>query len=304
MDTILITGLNGLIGRAVAERLLAQGRSLVGMDQRLERPEPFPVLTHDLPDPNRWHEAITRHNITHIIHPGGISGPMLLPDAPARVVDINIGGVAALLEAARIHKIRRVVCFSSIVAYGENPHLTAVNEQSLLIPTTIYGASKAAGDALISAYHAQHGVDAVSLRVAGCYGPGRTTPCLIRQTIEAGLRGETVTFRNDLRRTRQNIFVDDVVDAVVAALDAPSLAQRHYNIGPGVSQSLGEIEAAIRECLPAARIIEDPAASTLGSFAVGVLDISAAKRDLGFSPRTSLAEGARRTLEWVKARQI
>ena len=302
MSTVLVTGLNGLIGRAVADRLFRDGRSIVGMDQRVGTDEPFPVLAHDLPDPHRWHEVIARFGITEIIHPGGISGPMLLPDAPARIVDINLAGVAGLLEAARIHRLRRVVCFSSVVAYGEHPDLAVVTERSLLQPTTLYGATKAAGDALIGAYHAQYGVDAVSLRVAGCYGPGRVTPCVIRQTIEAGLRGESARFRSDPRRTRQYVYVDDVVDAVVAALDAPSLGQRSYNIGPGIVHSLTEVEAAIRESLPQARIIDDPQGSTLGSFGVGVLSIEAARRDLGFDPRMALSEGARRTLEWVKRR--
>mgnify|MGYP003346608923 CR=1 FL=1 len=149
MSTILVTGLSGLIGRAVADRLVRDGRSIVGMDQRVRSDEPFPVLAHDLPDPHRWHEAITRFGITEIIHPGGISGPMLLPDAPARIVDINLAGVAGLLEAARLHRLRRVVCFSSVVAYGDHPDLAPVTERALLQPATLYGATKAAGDALI-----------------------------------------------------------------------------------------------------------------------------------------------------------
>ena len=303
MSTVLVTGLGGLIGRAVAERLVRAGRSIVGMDQRVGRDEPFPVLAHDLPDPHRWHEVIERFGITEVIHPGGISGPMLLPDAPARIVDINLAGVAGLLEAARIHGLRRVVCFSSVVAYGEHPDLAPVTERTLLQPTTMYGATKAAGDALINAYHAQFGLDAVSLRVAGCYGPGRVTPCVIRQTIEAGLRGEPTRFRSDPRRTRQYIYVDDVVDAVMAALDAPSLGGRTYNIGPGVAHSLAEVEAAIRASLPNARIIDDAQGSILGSFGVGVLSIEAAQRDLSFLPRVSLVDGVRRTLEWVRQRQ-
>jgi nucleoside-diphosphate-sugar epimerase len=195
-----------------------------------------------------------------------------------------------------------VVCFSSILAYGDQPDLAPVSERTLLEPTTLYGATKAAGDALINAYHAQFGVDAVSLRVAGCYGPGRVTPCLIRQTLEAALRGEAARFRSDPQRTRQFVYVDDVVDAVVAALDAPVLAQRSYNLGPGVAHSLSEVEAAIRTCLPQARIIEDPNGALLGSFGLGVLSIDAARRDLAFSPRMPLAEGVRRTLAWVRQR--
>ena len=112
---------------------------------------------------------------------------MLLQDAPARLCDINIGGLLGLLEAARIHQLERIVWFSSILAYGDRADLSPVTEDTLLRPNTIYGATKAGGEALIEAFHAEHGVDAVSLRVASCYGPGRTTACLMRTLVEDGL---------------------------------------------------------------------------------------------------------------------
>ncbi|MEA2928181.1 MAG: UDP-glucuronate 4-epimerase [Hyphomicrobiales bacterium] len=302
-DAILVTGLSGLIGGAVARRLADAGSVVVGMDRAAPADARFPVIVHDLPDPDRWHEAITRHRVRKVVHAGGISGPMLLQGAPVRLCDINIGGLLGLLEAARVHRLERIVWFSSILAYGDRPDLTAVSEETPLRPNTIYGATKASGEALIEAFHAEHGVDAVSFRVASCYGPGRTTTCLIRTLIEDGLDGRTTVVRDAPERTRQHIFVDDVVDAVCAALNAETLPRRVYNIGPGTAQSLDQILDAVRCAVPGASAAVHPDGLSWNTFGLGPLLIDAARRDLAFKPRVSLAEGALRTRAWVEQRR-
>ncbi len=298
----LVTGTGGLIGRALVRSLMADGHSVVGMDQVRPDDLDIPFLLHSLPDPHRWHEAIVRFGVTRVVHAGGISGPMLMRDAPARLCDINLSGLVALLEAARIHRIGRVVWFSSVLAYGAQPMQDPVREDTVLRPDTVYGATKAAGDALIEAYGAEHGVDAVSLRVASCYGPGRTTDCLIRTLVEDALAGRPSRVRDEAGVTRQHIFVDDVVAAIRAASDAPHLRQRAYNIGPGRAQGLAEIVAALREVLPSAAVATDPAGMAWNTFRLGPLAIDAAERDLGFRPSTGLRDGISRTLAWVRER--
>ena len=300
---VLVTGANGLIGRAVISRLVAAGRRVVAADVVAPGENGVPFVQQELTDRHRWHEIITRFHVTKVVHAGGISGPMLMQDQPARVCDINLVGLAALLEAARIHGLARIVWFSSITAYGNRPDLSPVDEAAPLYPATIYAATKAAGEALLMAYHAEHGVDSVALRVASCYGPGRTSACLIRTIIEDALARRTTAVRDSGRESRQHIFVDDVVDAAIAALDAPSLKQRIYNIGPGRMQSLDEIVAEVRKAVSNASI--EVRADGLGwnMFGVGPLKIDAARRDLGFEPATTLAMGAMRTREWIESRR-
>jgi nucleoside-diphosphate-sugar epimerase len=260
---VLVTGVGGLIGAAVLRQLVADGIAVVAAD-RTRPPDldlegmAVPFLAHDLPDPQRWHDAILRFGVRRIVHAGGVSGPMLLRDNPSRVCEINLSGLAGLLEAARIHRLGRIVWFSSIVAYGSRPDLAPVDEDTPLRPDTVYGATKAAGEVLIQAYHAEHGVDAAALRVASCYGAGRTTSCMIRTLIEDGLVGRVSRIHPAMGRTRQHVFIDDVVGAVRGALDAPALRQRVYNIGPGCAQDLQDIVEQIRTAVPAAEAVLDP----------------------------------------------
>jgi UDP-glucuronate 4-epimerase len=303
-DAVLVTGAGGMIGAAVLRHLVAEEVAVVASDRlRPAGLDPaVPFLAHDLPDPQRWHEAIVQFGVRRVVHAGGISGPMLLRDNPSRVCEINLSGLAGLLEAARIHRLGRIVWFSSIAAYGNRPDLAPVMEDTPLHPDTVYGASKAAGEALVHAYHAEHGVDAVALRVASCYGAGRTTSCMIRTLVEDGLAGRASRIHPAPGRTRQHVFIDDVVGAVRGALDAPVLSRRVYNIGPGQSQDLSDIVDQVRKAVPAAGAVLDPEGLAWNTFGLGPLVIDAARRDLGFAPATSIADGAAATRDWVVQR--
>jgi len=303
---ILVTGIGGLIGSSLVRKLLALGRPIVGMDIKPGVDYPFPVLAHNLPDPHRWHEVLTRYKINKIVHAGGVSGPMLYRDAPGTVVDINLAGLMGLLEAVRIHGgIKRLVWMSSITAYGDRQdRQQPVVEDSVLRPTSVYGGTKAAGEAMVEAYCNDYGVNAVSLRVASCYGPGRTTTCLIRKLLEDGLAKRVSVIKNAPDITRQFVYVDDVVDGIIRALDMPSHQHKVYNIAPGRSQSLAEIVQAIQLSVPETSVIERDDGFFGGAYCLGPLSIEAASKDLGFMPSTPLSEGVLQTLHWVKQQAI
>ena len=303
-EPVLVTGVGGLIGAATVKRLVAEGVSVVASDRA---PPPsidlgalgVPFFAHDLPDPPRWDEVIERFGIRRVVHAGGVSGPMVLRDEPGRVCAINLGGLVGLLEAARRHRLGRIVWFSSINAYGDQPDLAPVKENTTLLPNTVYGATKAAGEALILAYAAEHGVDAAALRVTSCYGPGRTTACLIRTLVADGLAGRTSRIHPMVGRTRQHIFIDDVVQAVQLVLNAAALRQRTYNVGPGRTQTLEEIVDQVRVAVPATNVTISSAGLAWNTFGLGPLAIDAAQRDFGFRPTVSIADGATAIRDWL-----
>ena len=297
---ILVTGLSGLIGNAVARALVARGERVIGLDRVAPPNPPCPVMLHELGDAHRLHEIVAAAPIRAIIHAGGASGPMVWPESPGRVSAINIGGTTDILEAARIHGIGRVVWFSTLLVYAQDGGTAPVDEDSVLRPATVYGATKVAGEALLEAYAQAHGVDGVALRVASCYGPGRTTNCFVRLLVENARAGRP-SFVPDLQaRTRQHIHLDDVVAATLAALDRGRLPCRAYNIAPGVALSSAEVAAEVASVIPGVRLEQDPAAINWNAFAMGPLDIARARRDLGFEPRVGLAAGALSYQDWIE----
>jgi len=296
-ETILLTGAAGLIGRALHQRLRERGDTVIATDQI----EGEGIIGCGLTEVHRLHELGAR--ATAILHCGAISGPMVARDNPHLIVQSNIVGTANILELARVKKMRRVVFLSSVSAYGSTPAgLDLVPESVALSPSTVYGASKMAGEALAEGYLRQHGVDVISLRPAWVYGPGRTTACAIRTMIEDAQAGRPTHFPYGRDFYKQYVHVDDVAESILLALDAPRFGQRAYTISGDSYLTFSEVAAVVRHVLPAADITIDAGADPMDDLQAR-FDISAAARDLDYRPRIALEDGVRSYAAWLKARR-
>ncbi|MCO5082934.1 MAG: NAD(P)-dependent oxidoreductase [Rhizobiaceae bacterium] len=296
-ETVLLTGASGLIGRYVHRMLRERGDKVVAID-RIAGDD---VLACDLSEVHRLHELGSE--AAAIIHCGAISGPMVARDNPYLIVQSNIVGTANVLELARVKGMRRVVYCSSVSAFGNTPAgLDLVPEDVVLKPTSVYGASKAAGEQLLEGYRQQHGVDSVSLRPGWVYGPGRTTDCAIRTMIEDAQAERPTSFPFGRDFYRQYVHVQDVADAILLALDAKELPRRSYTINGGTYLTLGDVAAIVRKVLPSARIEMGPGGDPIDDMQAR-FDLSAAERDLGFRPRIGLEEGIRSYAGWLATRR-
>ena len=296
---IVVTGSAGLIGFGVAARLAREGRTVIGTDRIQPREDGgFPSTDAELTDVHKLH-AICSGDIAAIVHCGAVSGPMLGRNNPRAVIETNVAGTANLLEIARQRRVRLVFC-SSTSAYGNTAAgLDPVPEDAPLAADDVYGATKASGDILTRAYVAQTGLDAAVLRFSWVYGPRRRTTCVLREMIQDAQAGRATTLPYGHGFTRQYVYIDDVVSAVIAALDAEEIGpQRAFNITGGQRLEFGEIVDAVRDAVPGAQITlgegVDPEDQSHGRF-----DISAAARALGWQPRVALADGVRRYADWL-----
>ena len=303
-DSVMVTGVEGMIGYAVAARLRDMGLTVVGTDHRLvEAPDlGVPLVKADLSDVHALYGTLAAHRCTAIVHCGAISGPMLARDDPAALMQTNVVGTLNVLEATRRLGLRRIVVCSSLMVYGPNDG-SALDEDSPLLATDTYGASKLAAEAMVRAYAADHGVDAVMARLAWVYGPRRQTACGIRRMLEDAIAAKATRFESGSSAMRQYVHVEDVASALVALLQAPERAgQLAYNVSGGDYRPFPEVTDLVRDLFPSADIAigdapdpEDPP--------MGPLSIEAIERDIGWRPALQLSIGLASYAAWLRARR-
>lgn len=298
--TVLITGSAGLVGHAVRVLLEADGVPVTPVDLRDRSADGVPQIACDLTDPARVDAVFAEARPRTVVHGGGVSGPMVAPDDPVTVVRANVVGTAILLEAARRHGVTRFVYCSSIAAYGSTPP-APVPEQSPLHPTDVYGATKAAGEHLVEAYRHAHGMSVASLRLVAVYGPRRTTGCAIRNLLTGAATGRRTRWAVPADAPHQYVHVDDAARAVVAAVRHAD-AVGDYNVTGGPPLTAAEIVEAARSVDPRVDAELDPPDPAGASGWPRELDLTAARRDLGYEPRVGVADGIRTYREHLEGR--
>jgi len=295
---VLVTGAAGLIGHRARILLEERGDQVIAVDKWESTVEGREVLECDLTDVHSLHRLAMRYRPDSIVHCGAISGPMVARDNPHAIIQNNLVGTANILELARVYQIRRVVFCSSVSAYGPTP-AGPVPEDVALNPSTVYGATKAAGEQLIAAYATQHKVDGVSVRLSWVYGPRRQTACIIRTMLLDALQKRPTRLPFGADFYRQYLYVEDAARGLLLALDAAGLRRRTYSITGDSFLTIGQIADIIRTLLPGADIEISPGPDPDDDIQE-VFDISAAQRDLGYRPRFSIEQGIKSYRDWLE----
>ncbi len=285
-----VTGASGFIGRAVAARLRDSGHEVSASDLVAGDGETGPIAALDLRDRAAVaaHLAATRPAI--VVHAGAISGAMLAQDDPALMFDVNVGGTLNVAEAMRAAGIGRMVFLSSNAVYAPAPTRERVPETAPLGAADPYGASKVAAEAVLRAYAGGHGLAVTALRVSSVFGPGRVTPYLVSQTLEALHAGRRLTVTDERSNMRQFIHIDDAVDAVCRAVETELPGFTPINITGGTYLSEEAVVRLLAKGLPDAdadiEVIADRERDDDGR--VGPLDLSRAEELLGYRPGVDL----------------
>lgn len=288
-ERVLVTGASGLVGSAVVRRLSAEGFVVTAVDKFPGEAGGVIVSACDLRDVHRMYAIACAGTIDTIIHCGGYSGPMVGRENPYDMIEVNVTGTANLLELGRVMSVRRFIYCSSMSVYGSTS-MGPVSESSPLAPATVYGATKLAAEQLVIAYGREHGIDAAALRLSWVYGPQRTNACILRRMIEDAIDGRATTQDWGSDFPRQYIHSEDAAAALIAAMNAPKLRSRIYNITGESTVTLGELADLVRTVMPEARIDLQRGPAPDDDYH-HPFSTSAARNELGFVPRISLAEG-------------
>jgi nucleoside-diphosphate-sugar epimerase len=284
----LVTGSSGFVGRVIMSRLEAAGRPAIGLDPVRA---PGTQVIDDLSDRARLRNLMARESVTHVIHAGGVSGPMVLADDPAGVIAINVTGSINLLYEAMAGGVATFVYCSSVAAIGDYYEAEPIGEDYPMRPASAYGCSKAAMDYVLRALWRRVPLDMCSLRLTAVYGPGRQTEFNVDTIVRAALAG--LPARLDPLTDWPYIYVDDAADAAIKACFSTARRQLAYFVASAERVTPQDIADA---CGAAGRPVRLDIDASKPQAARGPVDVEAAARDFGFRAQIGHREGIRRMI--------
>ncbi len=328
---VLLTGAAGFIGMHCAERLLARGDQVVGLDNlnayydvalkearlvRLQKHPGFSFVKLDVADRPGMEALFAHVNPQRVIHLAAQAGVRYSLTNPHSYIESNLVGFIHVLEGCRHHHVEHLVYASSSSVYGSNRNVPFSVHHNVDHPVSLYAATKKANELMAHTYSHLYRVPTTGLRFFTVYGPwGRPDMALFLFT-RAILEGKPIDVFNNGNMRRDFTYVDDIADGVIRSLDsvaAPdpsfdpaqpdpatsSAPWRVYNIGNSepveLMRYIEEIEDALGK-----KALKNLMPMQPGDVADTFADVEALKRDIGFAPKTTVKEGIRRFVEWYR----
>lgn len=255
------------------------------------------VVGDILDDPLALQVAIGIDVIVHFAANTGV-GPSV--ENPRADCYANVIGTLNYLEAARLNHVSRFIFASSGAPAGEVE--PPIHEELPPHPVSPYGASKLAGEGYCSAYKRTFGVDTVMLRFGNVYGPGSIhKSSVVAKFIRSALRGETLEVYGSGRQTRDFIYIDDLIDAVMLAATVPNVGGEAFQIASNRETTVLEMTAQLVDVLAKlgrgdVKIVNGE--SRLGDVMRNYSDTSKARCRLGWTSNVGLEEGLERTVRY------
>jgi UDP-glucuronate 4-epimerase len=310
---ILVTGAAGFIGSTLVDRLLSEGREVVGLDSfdpfyaeamkrgnltgALANPN-FSLAEADIRDAEAMNQLFSEGSFEVVLHLAARAGVRPSLANPVEYSDVNVNGTTVLLEAAVRHGNPQFVFASSSSVYGERKEGPFAETDVVDRPISPYAATKKAGELIAHSFHHAHGLPVTCVRFFTCYGPRQRPDLAIRLFAEKMQRGEAVTIFGDGSCTRDFTYIDDIVDGLVRAVDV-DLGYSILNFGAGRTVSILEFVEVLEKEL-GVEAVKDFQPRQVGDVSTTFADIRAAEKALGYRPEVVLEEGIARFVKWLK----
>ena len=309
MPSALVTGGAGFIGSHLVRNLLANGwqvrvldnfstgkkENLAGLAGKME------ILEGDLRDNSLV--AVSVKGVDVIFHEAAFVSVPQSMEAPGECFDINVRGTETLLQAGKVHGVGRMVIASSAAVYGDTDQLP-LSEELQTRCLSPYAASKNVNEIMAGLFTRAYDFEVTCLRYFNVFGPRQrpdsqyaaAIPLFIRMCLE----NKPITIFGDGGQTRDLIFVDDVVRANLIAAERKDAPGKVFNVCTGHETRILDLVEELQDLFPTAKdpIFSDPRPGDIYRSAGSPMKAS---RDLGFHAETSLAEGLKATVEWMRS---
>jgi UDP-glucuronate 4-epimerase len=330
-DAVLVTGAAGFIGFHVAQRLLSEGRGVIGLDNvnryydpklkeaRLDiltRQPNFTFAKLDLTDRTAIKTLFEKHSFPRVIHLAAQAGVRYSLEHPHAYVDANLEGFINVLEGCRHNGCQHLVFASSSSVYGANTKMPFSARDNVDHPISLYAASKKANELMAHSYSHLYRLPATGLRFFTVYGPWGRPDMAMFLFAKAILGGTPIKLFNHGNMRRDFTYVDDVSQAVARLLDRPPQGNsdwngerpdpatsaapwKIYNIGNNNPEELTHVVSLLEKEF-SRTAIKEMLPMQPGDVPATYADIGDLTRDIGFRPSTTIEDGIKRFAKWYR----
>ncbi len=315
---VLLTGGAGFIGSHLADRLLGDGHVVTCIDNfdpfyavdskksniqaHLSNPN-YQLIEEDITNPDKILNRLkgAPDLILHLAAKAGVRPSISDPLAYAHT---NVEGTISMLEIARKLHVRKFIFASSSSVYGSNPNIPWNETDLALSPISPYASAKIAAEFFGKTYCSLYSIDFTALRFFTVFGPRQRPDLAIHKFFSALLQDEPITVYGDGTTRRDYTYIDDIVNGIYGAIHKPLVPGQFkvYNLGNSGTVTLNELIAAIEKVVGKKfKIKTEP--EQPGDVSCTYANISSAKKDLSFSPSTTLHQGLEAFYSWYKKNQ-
>ena len=314
---IMITGGIGFIGSYITRQLLREGHEVIIFDSFTNYISPLEsfyqvylekrfkgiekgliIIRGDTRNKSEVYRVIRQHKPNRIIHLAALPIADLCNKHSEEALSSILNGAVNVLEAMRdVDQVERFVYASSSMIYGDFQYFPA-DEEHPKNPKGVYGGTKLAGEIITQSFSRRFGNEYVIVRPSAVYGPTDVNRRVTQICIENALKGEPLVLHGGGHQKLDFTYVTDAANAFVLATLKPEAANQVFNITRGEGRSLKELADIIAGLIPDVTIVEK--AVDIFRPKRGALDISKAKKKLGYEPKYSLEEGMTKYVEFVK----
>jgi UDP-glucuronate 4-epimerase len=330
-STILVTGAAGFIGFHVAQRLLSEGRQVIGVDvlnsyydprlkearlEILERHSSFTFVKFDLADRAATKSLFEQYRFSAVIHLAAQAGVRYSLENPYAYIDANIEGFTNVLEGCRHSECKHLLFASSSSVYGANTKLPFSVQDNVDHPISMYAASKKANELMAHAYSHLYRFPSTGLRFFTVYGPWGRPDMAMSLFAKAILAGTPIKLFNHGNMRRDFTYIDDVSEAIVRLVDRPPQGDPNwsgqkpdpststapwkiYNIGNNNPEDLMDVVSLLEKEF-GRTAAKEMLPMQPGDLPATFADIEDLARDIGYHPSTGIDEGIARFAKWYR----